>query len=168
MAQATCNVGKRFYAENERELPIMVGDDNVNYFKLTKDYNMEDFRAFIKRSLSPDQQIQLANQTLVMLKSTPGDDGRPMISDTLYADLWNRSTPEQVDAGLRKYVREKELALIAQQETAAKQNQVQAQQIQQQMDEQGLKEAQQKDQEDRLKQEEINVKKDKNMIQLVK
>lgn len=126
--KTNANVGKRIYADNKKELSISVGDDGVEIIKVTKDIKTEDFRISIHREPSIEQQKALANQTLDKLIQMQ------LINDIVYADLYNRSTPDEVAMGIRKYAKEKMLMAKATQEQQGKMEQMQAEQIQKTQD----------------------------------
>lgn len=126
--KTNANVGKRIYADNEKELSIFVGDDGVEIIKVTKDIKTEDFRISIHREPSIEQQKALANQTLDKLIQMQ------LINDIVYADLYNRSTPDEVAMGIRKYAKEKMLMAKATQEQQGQMQQAQNQEIQKTQD----------------------------------
>jgi hypothetical protein len=96
MFQAIVNAGKRFYVKRERELAIMVGDNMTKVLQLSQDLNAEDFRVFVKRQPNIDNQIQIGNQLLISW-ITAG-----LIDEVTFAELFNRSTPEQVARRFRE------------------------------------------------------------------
>lgn len=100
--QSICSVGKRIYADNERNLSIALGDEGAEVIKITKNMNMEDFRAFVVRENSDDIVKQAANQQLLQFKQLL------MLDDTRVANLWNRATGDDVAAALRSYALEKQ------------------------------------------------------------
>ena len=127
--RAIANVGKRIYADNEKELACAVGDDGVEILKVTKEITTEDFRISIHREPSGVQQKQLANQTLEKYYQLQ------LINKQTFANLYNRSFPDDVAAAIRADA--KTDILVAQKTQEA---QAQAQQAQQQQ-EQGDKQA---------------------------
>lgn len=100
-------VGKAIYYDNPRKLAMMVGDDGLGRIEITKDHLLQDYRIFIKRSETPEQGINAANQLLFTLLQAG------MIDQITFANLFNRATPELVADGLRKFQRDK---LMAQQQ----------------------------------------------------
>ena len=127
--QTTADVGKRIYADNERELAIAIGDENVEVIKITKDMKLEDFRIFIHREADMDKQ-KAAADALIMQFAKVG-----MIDKQGLADLGGRSTPDEVWSMLRKRAAEEKVAATlaqpqqqAQQQAAVQQQQAQVQQ----------------------------------------
>lgn len=94
--QSMATMGKSIYADNERRLAVMVGDKGVRTIQITKDMKLEDFRAFVKRENSEDFLIDAGNQTLLQLMQMQ------LIDDVQYAELYNRSTPDDIAKALRK------------------------------------------------------------------
>ena len=99
--QAIASVGKNIYVDNERELAIAVGDSGMSLIKLTKDFKAEDFRCFVKRDNVDSVLISAANNMILQLRQLD------LIDDVRAADLFNRSTPEQVSVAMRQYGKEK-------------------------------------------------------------
>ncbi len=93
--QDIATVAKRFYIDNERELSIIVGDDGVNVFELSKDLRNEDFRVFVSRENDDSVLKSQANQMLEIFRQ------QGLIDERVYANLYNRSTPEDVTLALR-------------------------------------------------------------------
>lgn len=155
---AICCRGKRIYADNERELTIAVGDEGAKIIRISKDMLPEDFRTFVKRENSDEILIQTANQQLMVFKQFG------MLDDERIADLWGRSTPDQVANALRSYAREKkEISRMAQKDQAAQEQQLMGQAQQEQAaEQQALK--QQQDREDMSKLMEIDGKKENETI----
>jgi hypothetical protein len=100
-------VGKAIYHDNPRKLAMMVGDDGLGRIMITKDHLLQDYRIFIKRSETPEQGINAANQLLFTLLQAG------MIDQITFANLFNRATPELVADSLRRFQRDK---LMAQQQ----------------------------------------------------
>jgi len=120
--QSTCTVGKRIYADNERNIAIAVGDDGAEVIKVTEEMKAEDFRMFISRENSDDIVKAAANQQLLQFKELL------MLDDVRVANLWGRATTDDVAAALRSYALEKqELARMAEKQNAEKENQLMAQ-----------------------------------------
>lgn len=94
--QHTATSGKRMYIDNERELAIATGDDGVTILELSKEMRNEDFRAFIKRENADEQLFAQGDQMLNVFRESG------MIDETMYANLFGRSTPDQVAMGLRE------------------------------------------------------------------
>lgn len=121
--QSTADVGKRVYADNERELAIAVGDGNIDVVKVTKDMKLEDFRIFIHREADIEKQKAAATQMLMDFAKAG------IITADEIADLGGRSTPDEVWSEMRKKQSEKNVAAtiaapqIAQQQQAVQQAQ---------------------------------------------
>jgi len=94
--QHTATVGKRMYIDNERELAIAVGDDGVEILELSKDMKGEDFRVFVTRENAQDMLFSQGDQMLNVFLQTG------MIDETVYANLYSRSTPADVAMALRE------------------------------------------------------------------
>lgn len=93
--QHTATVGKRMYIDNERELAIITGDEGVEILKLSEDMKNEDFRAFISRENDDATLKNTANQMLDLFLD------KQLIDDKVYANLYGRSTPDNVTMALR-------------------------------------------------------------------
>jgi len=94
--QHTATVGKRMYIANERELAIAVGDDGVEILELSKEMRNEDFRVFVTRENAEEQLFAQGDQMLNVFLQTG------MIDETVYANLYGRSTPSDVAMALRE------------------------------------------------------------------
>ena len=97
-------VGKAIYHDNPRKLAIMVGDEGMSRITITKDHLMQDYRVFIKRSETPEQGVAAANQLLFTLLQAG------LIDQVIFANLFNRASPDLVADALRKYSRDKMMA----------------------------------------------------------
>lgn len=128
--QAIVTRGKRIYADNERSLAMAVGDDGVRIINITKEYNLEDFRAFVGRENSDEILKNAANQMLLTFKQMVP----PMLDSKRIAELWDRSTPADVSRALRSYAMEQEEVNRMQQEQQQAQEQQLMQQAQQEQD----------------------------------
>lgn len=141
-------VGKAIYHDNPRKLAMMVGDEGLGRIEITKDHLLQDYRIFIKRSETPEQGINAANQLLFTLLQAG------MIDQLMFANLFNRATPELVADSLRKFQRDKMMAQqksdqaanegaiqgrAAQAEMISQLEQAQAQQEQKQLDMEEMK-----------------------------
>jgi hypothetical protein len=101
---AIASVGKRVYVKNNRKVPIVLGDKGARVLVLSDDYNGEDFRTFVKREESYQQQINLANQQLLLMLQSG------FIDEQTYADNYGRVTLDQVGDVVRKGVSSKAFA----------------------------------------------------------
>ncbi len=125
--QHIATVGKRLYIDNERELAIITGDSGVEVFRLSKGIRSEDFRVFIKRENSEETLINNANNLLNVLFQSQ------LIDKNVYANLFGRSTPDEVLSALRGHTKkqaelERQQAKAAQEQEAVLQQQLQQQQ----------------------------------------
>ena len=93
--QSTATVAKRRYIDNERELAIIAGDEGVEILALAKELRNEDFRVFVTRENDDAVLKSQANQMLELFLQ------RQLIDDKVYANLFNRSTPDDVTKALR-------------------------------------------------------------------
>jgi hypothetical protein len=82
----------------------MVGDEGMSRIEITKDHLMQDYRIFIKRSETPEQGVNSANQLLFTLLQAG------LIDQVIFANLFNRASPDLVADALRKYSRDKMMA----------------------------------------------------------
>jgi len=128
MNQHTATVGKNLYIDNERELAIAVGDDGVEILELSEDMRSEDFRVFIKRENSEEALEQQANQMIMLFFEIQ------MLDQNKVADLYNRSTPQEVMMAVRESMGQRAEAQrrdsIAQQEQIQSAQQAEGEQIQ--------------------------------------
>ncbi len=97
-------VGKAIYHDNPRKLAMMVGDEGMSRIEITKDHLLQDYRIFIKRSETPEQGVASANQLLFTLLQAG------LIDQTIFANLFNRASPDLVADALRKFSRDKMMA----------------------------------------------------------
>ena len=99
-------VGKAVYYDNPRRLAIMVGDSGMQNIMITQDHLMQDYRTFIKRSESAEQSKGNGNTLLFTLLQAQ------MIDQEMFANLFNRSTPESIADALRQHYRMKKQAQV--------------------------------------------------------
>ena len=100
--QSICTVGKRIYADNERNLSIAVGDEGAEMLTITKDMKTEDFRIFVKRQNDVSILINAGNAML------DGLFERGLIDKKRYSNLFNRATPDEIAMALRAAAKEEE------------------------------------------------------------
>ena len=121
--------GKRLYADNKRKLSIMVGDQGAQDIILTDDMKIEDFRVFIKRTTSEDEQKLAANELLLQLM-TAG-----IIDSATFSSNFNRVDLDGVARALRDLEKQKQevqriegqrQGQMAQQQAAAMEGEAQA------------------------------------------
>lgn len=120
--QSIASRGKRIYIDSEETLVKAVGDDSAKVIQLSEDMRLEDFRAFVKRDNSPELLVAAGDELLNFLSE------KQKIDDTVYADLYGRSTPTQVANRLRSFAKVRmEMSRMqgeADKETEAKQEQM--------------------------------------------
>lgn len=124
--QSIATVGKRIYADSERNLAIAVGDDGVEIVKISKDMIHEDFRIFVKRENADEVLISSGNQMLMTLFQIG------LIDDKRVANLYGRSTPDQVASAMRSFAKEKQEIQRMQSQQAQKDAQIQEQMLSEQ------------------------------------
>lgn len=100
--QSIASMGKRIYADNERNIAIATGDEGLEVITITKDMNLEDFRCFVKRD-NPDEVLVNAGNQLLLTFLQMG-----LIDDVKFAELHGRSTPEDISFALRQNAKEKQ------------------------------------------------------------
>lgn len=114
-----CTVGKRIYCDNQRNGVMAIGDEGIEVINITKEMRLEDFRCFVKRQNTDEMLTQAADQMLITLKQLQ------MLDDESVANLWGRSTPDEVANALRKYTAQKaEIARMSQKTQLEQQNQM--------------------------------------------
>lgn len=92
-------VGKAIYHDNPRRLSMMVGDKGMKNINITKDHLLQDYRMFIKRSETKEQAEQAGNTLLFTLLQAG------LVDQPMFANLFNRATPERIADALRQKVR---------------------------------------------------------------
>tara|TARA_R110002020_G_scaffold58337_3_gene159821 strand:+ start:9158 stop:11389 length:2232 start_codon:yes stop_codon:yes gene_type:complete len=97
-------VGKSIYYDNPRKLAIMTGDIGMQNINLTKDHLLQDYRIFIKRAESAEAGVTAGNQLLFTLLQAG------MIDQPIFANLFNRATPDLIANELRIQHRMKQQA----------------------------------------------------------
>jgi hypothetical protein len=102
--QHIATVGKSIYYDNPRRLAMIVGDEGVETITMTEDNLMQDYRVFIKRSESEERGVQAGNQLLFTMLQAG------LIDPTVFANLFDRATPDLVASSLRKYQQDKAMA----------------------------------------------------------
>jgi hypothetical protein len=113
--QSICTVGKRIYADNERNLSIAVGDEGMEMLTITKDMKLEDFRIFVKRQNDVEILINAGNQMLLQFYQMQ------LIDKKRFSNLWGRSTPDEISMALRASAKEEEELLRMNEKAAAAQ-----------------------------------------------
>ncbi|MFN5416294.1 MAG: hypothetical protein ACK5B9_04495 [Flavobacteriia bacterium] len=133
MYQYTASVGKLIYIDNEREIVNMLGDSGAEVIKLSEDMKNEDFNVFVERENDDSVLKSQANQMLAVFLE------RGMIDDKIFANLFNRSTPNDVTRALRNQAKlkaEAERQASIEQAKQMEQMQMQEQQMLAQQNEQ--------------------------------
>jgi hypothetical protein len=125
--ESIATLGKKIYSDNERELSFAAGDEGVKVFRITKGMNMEDFSVFVKFANTDDALAAAANQELLQFKQLG------MLDDSRIAQLWGRSSPDEVGSALRSYDKEKKELARAQNKQNQEHQQQLAEMTQQQM-----------------------------------
>ena len=97
MYEMAATLGKRIYIENERNLVIATGDGGAEVIKLSKDMLNEEFSLFVKRDNSDEMLQNIANKQLLEFLNLQ------LIDKKIYANLYNRSKPDDVARALRQY-----------------------------------------------------------------
>lgn len=99
--QSMVSTGKRIYADNKRKLSIMVGDAGAQQIIVTDEMKIEDFRVFLKRTTSKEEQEQAANAVLMQMVQAG------LIDQTKFANAFNRVDMDGVGRVLREMSKEK-------------------------------------------------------------
>lgn len=105
--QGIAGQGKRIYCESKRRLSIIMGDEGAEEILLSKDYNLEDFRSYIRR-VSPDMNDkQLANNMLIQLKAVG------LLEEAEVANYFNRCTMDDMGRIMRESYKRRQMARMA-------------------------------------------------------
>lgn len=94
-------VGKAIYHDNPRRLAMIVGDEGFQTINITADTLLQDYRMFIKRTETKEQGVNNGNSLLFTLLQAQ------MIDQEMFANLFNRSTPESIADAIRKNYKRK-------------------------------------------------------------
>ena len=140
--QHIATVGKAIYYDNPRRLAMIVGDEGLETITMTEDNLMQDYRVFIKRSESEERGVQAGNQLLFTMLQAG------LIDPTVFANLFDRATPDLVASSLRKYQQDKAMAQQAS-DNASNQG-IQQGQAQEQMAMQAMGQQMQQEKEDQM------------------
>jgi len=101
--QATANIGKRVYVNNNtRKLAVAIGDKHSQIISMTKEYNLEDFRVFLRREPDMQKQIAAGNNLLFGLRAAGA------IDDKRFAELFNRASMDDIARAMREFAAERE------------------------------------------------------------
>ena len=119
-------VGKNFYIDSEQELVNILGEDGAEVLKLSENMKNEDFNVFVERENDDSILKSQANQMLAVFLQ------QGLINDKVFANLYNRSTPNDVTKALRDQAKlraeaERQQAIQMQQQADEMQQQALAQ-----------------------------------------
>lgn len=120
---AILNRGKRIYISNGRTISIIVGDDEYISFKLTKDYEAEEFKLKVERAASAREQSEYANNMLMLLLDKKLIDGK------IFAKYYGNAGIQEIGMAIREYqsILEEQIKIMQKQrEQANEQASVQA------------------------------------------
>jgi len=113
MYQMCCTVGKRIYIENQRNLAIATGDEGAEVITLSKDMINEEFALFVRRDNSDEVLRNTANKQLLEFYELG------FLDKTTYANLYDRSKPDDVSRALRQFAAAEVIAAKAASEAEA-------------------------------------------------
>lgn len=114
--QAIATVGKRIYADNERELTMAAGDEGYKIIRITKDMKIEDFKSFVKRENADEVLTQAGDQMLLTFLQMQ------LIDKDAFSVLYGRSSPDEISMYLRKKAKDDREVARMQKEQEDKQN----------------------------------------------
>ena len=118
------SVGMKIYADNPRQLAIIVGDKGAQIIRVTKEMRLEDWRIFVKWEQDPEQAIIDVNGLMIQMLSTG------IIDKDTFEQLYNRADMSDLANGIREYGKKLKQAQMLKQ----RDDQEQQQQLQQQME----------------------------------
>jgi hypothetical protein len=145
------SVGRRVYAESPRRLAIIGGDGGAQEIQITNEMKHEDMRIFIDR-VADDATLTESGNNMIMLLLQTG-----LLDSKNAANLFGRSTPNEIADALREHQRNLSMAEKLQREQQA----AQMQQLGQAQQEEQLKQDA-KEKEEKLS-EEIQKEKDRQL-----
>lgn len=120
--QSIATVGKRIYADNERELTMAAGDNGYKIIRITKDMKIEDFKCFVKRANSDEVLTQAGDQMLLTFLQMQ------LIDKDAFSILYGRSSPDEISMYLRKKAKDdREVARMEQEKDTQEEAQLQEQ-----------------------------------------
>lgn len=128
--QSICTIGKRIYCDSDRNLAIAVGDEDMQVIKITKDMMLEDFRCFIKRENSDEILVNAGNQMLTAFLQMQ------LVDQKQFANLYGRSTPDEIAYAIRENAKKKEELARMQQKDQQNKEQALSQQVEQEQKQQ--------------------------------
>lgn len=115
MYQSIATRGRRIYADSPHNLAMSVGDDNARRIIFSKDSLLEDFRIDVERSRKENTLIEEANGLLLQMLQMQ------LIDEENVSRLLNVSTPDEVYAASRRYLKMKQITKV---QAAQQQNMV--------------------------------------------
>ena len=83
--------------QTQRRLAIITGDDKAEQLIITKDFMMEDFRVFVKRT-PPEVDMVAEGNMMALNLLTQG-----IIDHETFSKIYGISSPDQVARALREY-----------------------------------------------------------------
>lgn len=92
---AMAEVAPRIYYNNPRKLAIYTGDKGVQQIDITKDFLLSDFRLHLERVEEKNVLIQQAKLELMQLLQLG------LIDQERFANLYGRSTPDDIPGAIR-------------------------------------------------------------------
>ena len=98
--EAMAKQGVKIYADHPRRLAYISGDDSARLLTITQDMKLESFRLFVKRTSSRAEQVEAGNQLLFGLLQGQ------LIDQITFADLFNRSSTEEIARSIRSKAKE--------------------------------------------------------------
>jgi hypothetical protein len=126
-------VGKNYYIDSGIQIVNILGEDGAEILKLSEDLKNEDFNVFVERENDDNTLRSQANQMLAVFMQ------QGLINDKVFANLYNRSTPNDVTRALREQAKlraeaERQQAIEMQQQMEVAQQQAMGMQEQQRQD----------------------------------
>jgi hypothetical protein len=159
--QSIATVGKRIYADNERNIAIATGDEGTQIIKITRDMKLEDFRCFVKRENSDEMLVNAGNQMLLQFLQLG------IIDQKRFANLFGRSTPDEIATAVRENAKEKEELARMQQKQQAQQEQAMMAEQEGMMSQQNYMMAEQQAKQDVMEMDKMKHEKQKEAIKAV-
>lgn len=105
------NRGRRIYCRSQREISMVLGDSEFILFKLSKEYESEEFRLKIMRASSAAEQKDLANNILFGLLD------KRLIDEKIFAKYYNSADMATIGYAIREYqaIREEQAKMMEKQ-----------------------------------------------------
>lgn len=159
--QSIATVGKRIYADNERNIAIATGDEGTQIIKITRDMKLEDFRCFVKRENSDEMLINAGNQMLLQFLQLG------ILDQKRFSNLFGRSTPDEIATAVRENAKEKEELARMQQKQQAQQEQAMMQEQEGMLSQQNYMMAEQEAKQDVMEMDKMKTEKQKEAFKAV-